>query len=58
MRMLAFKRPSCRAVETAAQDNQVLRTAEGVGFNTLLQDRAGHLSPRGSVRKSHPTWFL
>jgi hypothetical protein len=49
MRMLAFKRPSCRAVETAAQDNQVLRTAEGVGFNTLLQDRAGHLSPGVSL---------
>jgi hypothetical protein len=38
LRILAFKRPSCRAVETAAQDNQVLRTAEGVGFNRILLD--------------------
>jgi hypothetical protein len=46
MRILAFKRPSCRAVETAAQYNEVLRTAGGDDINRLFQDWAGDLSRR------------
>jgi hypothetical protein len=44
----------CRAVETAAQYNKVLRTAEGAGFNRILDKIEKGIHPCVSLQQPAP----